>query len=224
MFLVNQLGIADRKERIQAFETRLGFPRPRRAVRPRAETGVPAAGALGHAAARSAVVATRAGDGRGIAAKAQGGRRALEAAPQLRRRAGRRTQVGAHAGRKAAATIRLRISGRFRPPHPAGLGRGRVAAGIQRQFQQVRRQQGPPEAGGHRLSPPAAVDPPLARVPPLGSARSRCRGLALRPGRSRRSAHGKLPRGRSHQHGSRAWRRSKNRSKRRRSSARGFFE
>ncbi len=44
----------------------------------------------------------------------------------------------------------------------------------------------------------------LARVPSLGSARSRSVCLALRSGRSRRSAHGKLPRGRSHQHGSRA--------------------
>ena len=106
---------------------RLGFSRAGGALRPRAQTGIPAAGSLGHAAARSAVVATRAGDGRGTGAEAQGGRRALEAPPQLRRRAGRRAQVGAHAGRKAAAAVRLRIPGRFRPPHPARLGRGRVA-------------------------------------------------------------------------------------------------
>ena len=44
----------------------------------------------------------------------------------------------------------------------------------------------------------------LREFRPLCSARSRSCGLALRSGRSRRSAHGKLPRGRSHQHRSRA--------------------
>ena len=123
VFLVNQLGIADRKERIQAFESVLDFPAPVAPLRPRAEAGVPAAGPAGDAAAGPAVVAARPGHRGRAGAEAEGGRGAVAAAAQLRRRAGRRAQVGAQRGREAAAAVRLRVSGRLRSADPRRSGR-----------------------------------------------------------------------------------------------------
>ena len=61
VFLMNQLGIADRNERIQAMESVLELPRLGGPFRARAAAGRTAAGPAGHDAARSAFAATRAG-------------------------------------------------------------------------------------------------------------------------------------------------------------------
>ena len=70
VFLVNQLGIADRNERIQAMESVLELPRLGGPFRPRAAAGRTAARPAGHDAARRATAATRAGHAGGAFADA----------------------------------------------------------------------------------------------------------------------------------------------------------
>ena len=153
MFLVNQLGIADRNERIQAMESVLELPRsvghfvrvPKQDELPPGPLATlrldPHLLQLGLATPEELSPAARDEDDR-----------------DRRRVYDEERDVGADAGRQAPPAVRLRFPRRPRPADLAGLGGGRAAA-VRRRFQQVRHQQEPAKAGRHGLPPRAAADP-----------------------------------------------------------------
>ena len=195
VFLVNQLGIADRNERIQAMESVLELPGsvahfvrvPKQDELPPGPLATlrldPHLLQLGLVTPEELSPAAREDD-RG-------------AAPQLRRR---RAHVGVDAGGQTPPAVRLRFSRRSRLADLARLGGGRAAA-IRRRLQQVRHQQEPSEAGRHGLPPRAAADPVGERVRAALPARHDGRGVARRLDRRCRPVDRELPPGRSEQHG-----------------------
>ena len=157
VFLVEQLGIADRAERIQAMESVLELPGSvGRYVRvpkqdqlppgPLATTRLDAQLLqLGLATAEELVMQPKEEEDRPRHTYDEDRVWVLALADKLRR------------------LFDYELPGVGRPADAAGLG-GRRVAGVRRRFQQVRHQQGPAKAGGHDLPPPAAADPAGGRV------------------------------------------------------------
>ena len=195
VFLMNQLGIADRNERIQAMESVLELPRsvghfvrvPRQDELPPGPLATirldPHLLQLGLATPEE--ISQTAND-----EEHRGPRHTYDE---------ERTWM-LDAGRQAPPAVRLRLCRRPRPADPAGLG-GRRAAPIRRRFQQVRHQQGPAQAGRDHLPPRPAADPADRRVHATLPARRNRGRVAGRSRRHRGPADRELPPRGPRQHG-----------------------
>ena len=161
MFLVNQLGIADRKERIQAFESAWISRAGRAHVRVPKQEFLPP-GPLATLRLDQQLLQL------GLATVEELLQKPKEEEEPWKPRHSYDAEQDEEPKWVLTLAEKLRrlfdheyagvFDIRTRPVWVAG----ELLTGIQRQFQQVRRQQGPLQAGRHRLSPPAANDSALA--------------------------------------------------------------
>ncbi len=193
VFLVNQLGIADRDERIQAMESVLELP-----------------GSVAYTSASPTTTSCRPARwprcGWTISSCDSAWSPPSSSSPRRHRSKttaaalfDEERPLGADPGREAAPAVRLRFSRRPRRAHAGRLG-GRRSARVRRRLQQVHHQQAAAEAGGRRLSAPAAADPAGRRTDPTLPARHDRGRVARRPQRYRPATDRQLPRGRPQQH------------------------
>ena len=175
VFLVNQLGIADRDERIQAIESVLEMPGSVASSCACRSTRI-AARPAGHDCGSTSMLLRL-----GLATPEQLGAKPAERRRRPRDRRGdvRGARVGAHAGREAAAAVRLRrfpASTRCRTTPVWAAGELLEFGG---DFNKYVTSKQPAEAGRRDLPPPAAADPAAERISAAHAAR---RGSA-EPGR-----------------------------------------
>ena len=158
-------------------------------IRPRTLPRPVAARAARHRATRRGVDPARLDRGAGAQRpQRRGGRR------------GRLARAAADPGRETAAAVRCHPSRRRRCLDASGLVCRRIAA-LRGQLQPLRQDARPDRAGGHHLSPPAAVDSVVRRVRrgvPAGHNARRVEGL---PARAVGATDEQLPGGRPDQHG-----------------------
>jgi len=169
-FLLDHLGIADRTERLQAFESVLELPRPiLKFVRPPWPDELPpgplAATRLDNELIQRGLIAAPvppAADDE----EEDDDDRFRERPPSL--------------SEKLFLLYEGALPGRGRHAGTAGVGGQRAAARLRRQLQPLRQEPRPDQAGGADLPPPAAADPAVRRVRPGHAGGHDGRGVADR--------------------------------------------